>query len=300
MKQFLYLDTDIINSIIAQTEKGLVQSLSDEEVSTETETDSLNASIKGTGTIGGSIVKLAKAEANLSGSLESIEGGSLSSTSRQIISKTLHDAAFDIAYTYISPSEIELQSQSNNETGNYVELTRVFDFVDLDYLEKLFEKDGIIEFIKKTSAEQIEAEAEKVKEGHNREQLRKAGINFKQEIKKAIDANNKQYDDIAVIIKAMRGLIPYNRMLISSDGYLVPLNTKYFRVDPLDLGFKYGGKITCVGMITNIIGEDTNPNDEDNIFATVQFTANEVLRKLLPTSENNLCVIHPIAIYYGR
>ena len=57
------LDTDIINSIIAQTEKGLVQSLSDEEVSTETETDSLNASIKGTGTIGGSIVKLAKAEA---------------------------------------------------------------------------------------------------------------------------------------------------------------------------------------------------------------------------------------------
>lgn len=300
MKQFLYLDTDIINSIIAQTEKGLVQSLSDEEVSTETETDSLNASIKGTGTIGGSIVKLAKAEANLSGSLESIEGGTLSSTSRQIISKTLHDAAFDIAYTYISPSEIELQSQSNDETGNYVELTRVFDFVDLDYLEKLFEKDGIIEFIKKTSAEQIEAEAEKVKEGHNREQLRKAGINFKQEIKKAIDANNKQYDDIAVIIKAMRGLIPYNRMLISSDGYLVPLNTKYFRVDPLDLGFKYGGEITCVGMITNIIGEDTNPNNENNIFATVQFTANEVLRKLLPTSENNLCVIHPIAIYYGR
>ena len=163
MKQFLYLDTDIINSIIAQTEKGLVQSLSDEEVSTETETDSLNASIKGTGTIGGSIVKLAKAEANLSGSLESIEGGSLSSTSRQIISKTLHDAAFDIAYAYISPSEIELQSQSNDETGNYVELTRVFDFV-----------------------------------------------------------------------------------------------------------------------------------------ATVQFTANKVLRKLLPTSENNLCVIHPIAIYYGR
>ena len=274
--------------------------MSDEEVSAETETDSLNASIKGTGTIGGSIVKLAKAEANLSGNLESIEGGSLSSTSRQIISKTLHDAAFDIAYTYISPSEIELQSQSNDETGNYVELTRVFDFVDLDYLEKLFEKDGIIEFIKKTSAEQIEAEAEKVKEGHNREQLRKAGINFKQEIKKAIDANNKQYDDIAVIIKAMRGLIPYNRMLISSDGYLVPLNTKYFRVDPLDLGFKYGGEITCVGMITNIIGEDTNPNDENNIFATVQFTANEVLRKLLPTSENNLCVIHPIAIYYVR
>lgn len=32
MKQFLYLDTDIINSIITQRENGLVQSLSNEEV----------------------------------------------------------------------------------------------------------------------------------------------------------------------------------------------------------------------------------------------------------------------------
>lgn len=53
-------------------------------------------------------------------------------------------------------------------------------------------------------------------------------------------------------------------------------------------------------MITNIIGEDTNPNDDNNIFATVQYAANEVLRSILPTNENNLCVIHPIAIYYVR
>ena len=166
MKQFLYLDIDIINSIITQTEKGLVQSLSNEEVSSEMESNSLNVSVNSVGTIGGSIAKLAKAEANLSGSLESIEGGSLTSTSREIISKTLHDAAFDIAYTYIAPSQIKLESQSNDDTGDYVELTRVFDFVDLDYLEKLFEKDGIINYIKKISVEQIEKKAEKVKEGY--------------------------------------------------------------------------------------------------------------------------------------
>ena len=137
-----------------------------------------------------------------------------------------------------------------------------------------------------------------MKEGYNREQLRKAGINFKTEIKKALAVSDKQFDDIAIIIRALRGLIPYNRMLISNDGYLIPLNTKYFRVDSIDLGFKYGGEITCVGMVTNIIGEDTNPNDDKNIFATIQFTANEVLRSILPTNQNNLCVVHPIAIYY--
>ncbi len=30
MKQFLYLDVDIVNSIIAQSQQGLIQSLSNE------------------------------------------------------------------------------------------------------------------------------------------------------------------------------------------------------------------------------------------------------------------------------
>ena len=57
--------------------------------------------------------------------------------------------------------------------------------------------------------------------------------------------------------------------------------------------------MTCVGMVTNIIGESTDPGDEKNIFATIQYTANEALRKLLPTIESDLCVLHPIAVYYG-
>ncbi len=299
MKQFLYLDVDIVNSIIAQSEQGLIQSLTNEQVFSDTESDDSKMAANVSAKLGGKLIKLVKAEANLSGNLESVESDSSTSTSREIISKTMHDAAFDMAYSYINPIKIVDGNQYADDTGNYIEMTRVFDFVDFDYLEGLFQEDGIVDYIKKNTAEQIEAEAEKIKEGYNKEQLRKARISFKSEIKQAIDVSNKQFDDIAIIIKALRGLIPYNRMLISNDGYLVPLNLKYFRVDPIDLGFKYGGEITCVGMITNIIGEDINPNDNKNIFATLQFTANEVLRSLLPTSQNNLCIVHPIAVYYG-
>lgn len=84
------------------------------------------------------------------------------------------------------------------------------------------------------------------------------------------------------------------------DGYLIPLDDQYFRIDPKNLGFKYGGEITCVGMITNIIGVDADPCDNNNIFATLQFSVNEVLRTILPTNEKNLCVIHPIAVFYGK
>lgn len=298
MKQFLYLDVDIVNSIIAQSEQGLIQSLSNEQVFSDTESDSSKMVAKISSKLGGSLVKLAKAEANLSGSLESVEGGVSTSTSREIISKTMHDAAFDIAYSYISPKKILSGNQQVDNTGIYIEMIREFNFVDFDYLEGLFEKEGLIDFIKKNTAEQIEAEAEKIKEGYNREQLRKAEVNFKAKIKEAIAVSNKQYDDIAIIIRALRGLIPYNRMLISNDGYLIPLNTKYFRVDPIDLGFKYGGEITCVGMVTNIIGKDINQNDNKNIFAILQSTANEALRSMLQTNQNNLCVVHPVAIYY--
>lgn len=43
------------------------------------------------------------------------------------------------------------------------------------------------------------------------------------------------------------------------------------------------------------------PNGQsNNIFATLQFTVNEVLRTILPTDAQNLCVIHPIAVFYGE
>ncbi len=298
MKQFLYLDIDIVNSIIAQSNNGLVQTLSNEQEKSKAESDAITSSVQADGTIGGSIFNLAKAEVDLSGKLEAIENDTSTFVSKEIISKTLHDAAFDIAYSNISPKKFKMGEDNSDEYGDYVELTRVFDFVDIEYLDKLFDKNGLIDFFKKTSREKIETEASAATEGMNREQLRTVSSKVKGEIKKLVDASNKQYDDIHEMITAFKQLLPYSRMLISSDGYLIPLDDKYFRINPSNLGFKYGGEITCVGMVTNIIGTDTNPCDDKNIFATLQFTVNEALRAILPTKEENICVIHPIAVFY--
>ena len=300
MKQFLYLDTDIVNSIIAQSEKGLVQEQSQENEGNKTKSTHVGGGVEGTGATEGSFLKLAKAEASLSISGELGKDYSSSTTSREIISKVLHDAAFDIAYTYICPKKFAFGANNDDDYGNYIELTRVFDFVDMEYLENLFSKNGLVDFLKKTSKEKIETEASRATDGMNREQFRTAGKKIKSELKKLIADSDKQYDDIHDIIVAFRQLMPYTRMLISSDGYLIPMDDKYFRIDPKNLGFKYGGEITCVGMITNIIGADTNPDDPKNLFATLQFKVNEILRTILPTNAENLCVIHPIAVFYGR
>lgn len=300
MKQFLYLDTDIVNSIIAQSEKGLVQGQSEETENSSSKNTQLSGEVEGTGGAKIPFLSLVKADVNLSLSGQLGKEYVSSSTSKEIISKVLHDAAFDIAYSYIAPQIFDVGRNNSDEYGDYVELTRVFDFVDMDYLENLFSKDGLVDFIKKTSKQKIETEATQSADSLNRTQRRTTGKSIKSEIKKLVADNEKQYDDIYDIIKAFRKLMPYTRMLISHDGYLIPLDDKYFRINPNNMGFKYGGEITCVGMITNIIGADTDPNDPKNIFATLQFTINEVLRKILPTEEENLCVIHPIAVFYGR
>ena len=297
MKQFIYLDTDIVNSIIAQEQKGIIvqESLSKESV--ESESRSTSGSLSGNVKAGISFWKLLEAVGSIN--INKATDTTASSSSKNVIDKVLHDAAFDIAFDYIEPKKIIPGDQSCDEEGNYILLRRVFDFVDLEYLEALFSQNGIISYIKKTDADKIREEMGSSTPG-NREQNRNYKKEIEKEIKKIIDLNNKRYDEINEGIAAIRSLIPYSRMLISSDGYLIPLENQYFRIDPKNLGFKYGGEINCVGMITNIIGEDTNPNDENNIFATIQFYASEALRSILPTKENNICVIHPIAIYYGE
>lgn len=120
MKQFLYLDTDIVNSIIAQSEKGLIQEQSEENGSDKKKGTHISGSMEGSGTAGGSFLKLAKAEANLSLSGELGKEYVSSTTSREIISKVLHDAAFDIAYGYIKSQKFSVGKNDSGEYGDYI------------------------------------------------------------------------------------------------------------------------------------------------------------------------------------
>lgn len=87
-------------------------------------------------------------------------------------------------------------------------------------------------------------------------------------------------------------------MLISEDGYLIPLDEQYFRVNSSSIGLMYDGPITCIGMITNIVGEDIESPGGENIFRAMQDTINNSLKAILPTKERNICIVHPIAVFY--
>lgn len=299
MKQFIYLDTDIVNSIIAQKEKGLVLETASEQEDTSGDNKAKSGSVTLDGSVGGGIWKFAQAQAELSGTGELTLNSHSQTVLKEIATKTLHDAAFDIAYKQIKTERDT--DPTNADLGSFVELTQTFDFVDLEYIENLFsDKNSFLAFMKKSEKEKIEARAaQEISENLNREQQRKNGNELKNRVKELVEANNRQYENISDIVKAMRQIVPYTRMLVSPDGYLIPLEDKYFRDNPQTMGFKHGGYVTCVGYVTNVIGETSTPNS-GNIFAQLQFMVNQVLVSILPTREKDLFVIHPIAIYYGK
>lgn len=298
MKQFIYLDTDIVNSIIAQKEKGLVLETASEHEDTAGKENTKTGSVSLDGSVGGGIWKFAQAQAELSGT-GGVELNSHSQTVlKEIATKTLHDAAFDIAYEQIA-KEYSLKAD-DADLGSFIELTQAFEFVDLVYIDGLFSEGGFISFLKKSEKDkQGQLYDASVAEELNRGQQRKNSGDIKRERQKILDAVDKQYDEIVEIIKAIRQMIPYNRMLVSTDGYLIPLEDEYFRDNPQTMGFKHGGYVTCVGYITNVIGETATPLS-DNVFSQLQALVNQTLVSLLPTKEKDLFVVHPIAIYYGK
>ena len=67
---------------------------------------------------------------------------------------------------------------------------------------------------------------------------------------------------------------------MSKDGYIIPVDDKYFRIDSKCMGFKYGGSIICIGMVTNLIGEDFNPTDNDNVFEKIQIFSTRSIKRI--------------------
>lgn len=297
MKQFLYLDTDIVNSIIAQAEKGIITQRTIEASETKSKNKRKLFSPKATASASGGFWKFveAKAQLEVSGEFERIISNG--QASKDVIEKVMHDAAFDEACKYIEIHEIKEGTQDFDEAGCYLKLWREFTFIDLDYLENVFQIGEDTSLMKELSKEQIE---KKATESTNRKQRRDNKDKFNQLLDDAIEKSAGQIDMLNSMIRLLKRLIPYKRILLSRDGYIIPVDDKYFRIDPNCMGFKYGGTITCIGMVTNLIGEDFDPIDNGNVFEKIQFSANEALRGLLPTKEKNLCVLHPIAIYYGE
>lgn len=296
MRRFIYLDTDTLNSYIAQIYDGLVQTQ-------ETETQSSQTSDKQserTSDIGAD-TDLKVFGKGIEGKIDFTYRHLKDTSNTELISdvqtKLLHDNAFDQLMNYLNQNNL----LSNHNIGDFIEINDEFYIMDLDYYKKIFGDKKFLDFLKKSQRDKIQAllkiqqDIELSQEGANFNEIKKNYTNLS---KSKCAESDKSYDDIKDVIDMLYTLVPYRRTLCIADNMVV-LNDKYMRDNINMTSFKFGGKIKVLGYITNRIETATDTDESSGVspLAQVGIGLNQIMLSFFG-QQSSLNIVHPIAIYY--
>lgn len=289
MRRFLYLNNDSLYSYISQINDGLPISSTDYYTISEEKSKDINSDI--TGDFNADLKFLGKGfDASLKGNI----GDSVKKTNIQEVSNSIEKKIFDEAFDKL---EKHLNSNSLIKTENLIigDFLKVKDemfIVDLEYYKNIFSSDTVLDFVKNSEIEnklnlqitKIEVTGNGEKANYDKEKMRK-------EIKRQVDA---EYIEIKKIIEAIINIIPYNKFGIMGE-YLIVLDDEYFRDKTRVVAYKYGGQMTMLGYLTNVVNSNITQTDE-NIFRTFPSIINTFMLGFFNKTE--IKIIHPVAIYY--
>lgn len=327
MKNFLYYDEDSINSLLAQIEKGLQVHKATEKSEEAYEKSSKTEEERLTGDLS---AKILSAGASLTGekSTERTESEAINKLVKTLQEKVLSDYAFDRVYHNLTKKG--LLSNEGNKIGDMLLVKDRLTFIDLKYIESLFSKDGAIQIFSDQKYESIEKELENLRKQlpHNKSltpeqrneiaEFNEKERQLKTQIKEQKLTAENQRKNAEQMIKVLRNLVPYNRFIMSQN-LLIPIDDDYLRDKPEIIAFKYGGELSLLGYITNIIDQQSNKKENDDVelgelskvdSKIEKYNNDNFLDDLFPTinqvmlglfgKEEKVFIVHPIAIFYDR
>ncbi len=292
MRRFIYLDTDTLNSYLAQIFDGLIQSQS-EEAEDKAGTEKQNG-LNGTA-IGELALKLfgKGVDASVEAAYERLKTVTNEETFRDVQTKIMHDNAFDHFYTHLETNQL---LNPACEIGKFISIEDDFYIFDIEYYQRLFEKNGFVSMLEEAQKTSIEEKARQNLSELNRAQRRDKGIQGKasDSTKEAIAKNHEEFASVKKLLDMLASIIPYPQMLCI-DKYIVVLNQQYLRDSLSTAAFKYGGKINVVGYITNKV--TAQADTPISVFAGLSQSIN-ALMQIFFKNASEMYIVHPVAIYY--
>lgn len=288
MKRSLYLNSDTLSSYMSQIDDGLIKNKIETLKNDSERLNSTKALIEGQASADLKI--LGKGiEADVDSSLESNRQKKSSDSYSNSMEKIIFDEAVEKFEKYLSDNHC---LEDIDSIGNFIKIEKEMFIVDLEYYKNIFSNDSVLNFIKTSTVNEryITKESEIVKTGNGNKATYDKDKLYK-EIKKEVD---KEYDEVSKNIEAVLNIVPYNKFGIMDD-YLISLDDEYFRDKTKVVAFKYGGKMTLLGHLTNIVNNDVN-SDESNIFSTFPSIINTFMLTFF--NKKQIKIVHPIAIYY--
>lgn len=243
MRRFIYLDTDTLNSYLAQIFDGLIQSQEMEKTAGKKKEKQNHFGSN----LGSQIAfKLfgKGIDANAQATYEHLKTVANDEMVRDVQTKIMHDNAFDEFASYLS--ENGLLGGAN--IGNFISVEDEFYIFDIAFFQKMFAEGGFVSELKEIQRVSIQKEAEQQVQGLNRGQQRNKTLQkqVRDIVEAATSKNEEEYKPAEALINMLASIIPYPQILCISN-YLVVLNEKYLRDNISTAAFKYGGKVKVVG-----------------------------------------------------
>ena len=291
MRRFIYLDTDTLNSYLAQIFDGLIQS-EDSETQHQKKVNRQNSV---TTSLAGKIAfKLfgKGVDATAQATYQHLKTVADDEMVRDVQTKIMHDNAFDQFMNYLHEHNL----LKGADVGDFLIVKDEFYIFDIAFYQKLFVKDGFVDMLTQIQDMNTRKEAEKQTEEFAREQRRSKIVQGKvnETVQEALDKNHENWDSLKKMVEMLAAIIPYPRILCISN-YAVVLDEKYMRDNISTAAFKYGGKITVVGYITNKVMAQAN--SPISTFSGIGNSMN-TLTKLFFENIDEMYIVHPVAIYY--
>lgn len=165
-------------------------------------------------------------------------------------------------------------------------------FLDFDYFHTLFSEDGAVKFNNDQKQKSISAARQNVPKSNPEAAIVKEALKQEEEALKASELERK---DTFHTIEVIQKTLPYKRFLMT-ENLLVPLDDDCFRDDPNIIAFKYGGKVSVLGYVTNVVKSEETPA-RNNSFASMYDTVNQIMISMFE-GQDTIYIIHPIALFY--
>lgn len=312
MKEIIYLNTDFMNSFMAQTFKGLPIGTTEEHLQQDTETSQDNVSRESTHHLdsqvnSGSIqIPMIVMSPNGSISYRYSNGKRLEESisltqvdaGKEIISKKLHDNALNEFINYLNSegrlTRVDWDEDIQKYLGKYIEIKSTFSIFDLDSVNNLVSPSILLEIIKLISKQQF---------GPYRGTGSKAGKNqnANQELK-AVENGMKLFE----LITEYLGKVLPSKIFFKLNGFVAPIKKEYLRESSSELNFKYGKgsdiEITVIGRATKIFNEfaeDVLLSDGSlkDVATGLREVVDMVSNEIKSINKDDV-IVSPIAIYF--
>lgn len=288
MKRFLYLNNDTLSSYMSQIEDGLIKNKIETTKKDFEKEKVTKGKVQATASVDLKILSKG-AEANIDSTLETDRKNKGLDSHSNSVEKIIFDETIDRFEEHLNDNHY---LEGNDDIGCFIKIEEQIHIVDLEYYKHIFSNDNVLNFIKNSTINERYndrvSEIEKTGNGKKAEYDRDKLL---REIKRDVD---KEYIEVSNNIDAILNIIPYSKFGIMGD-YLISLDEEYFRDKTKVVAFKYGGKMTCLGHLTNIITNDVI-TDVSNIFSSFPSIINSIMLTFFNKKE--IKIVHPIAIYY--